>query len=195
LNTYVTGYTKSDGCILVNCVDTNNMYSYECDILIDCTYNQLQLSCKEYKYELTCSLMLKQNRELSFGALTLMDGNFLSIYPRSKKEGLYTLTDVEFTPIITSCDYQDVENYVVTDSKIREIKGNMFCKVKKYYPGFEDDFEYIGYFLSKKTKQITGSDSRDIVIEKVDDNVITVNCGKIYGIFEFEKYLRETLNL
>ena len=71
----------------------------------------------------------------------------------------------------------------------------MYSKVKKYYMSFEDDFEYMGYFLSKKTKLLSASDSREISIEEIDDNVITVNCGKIYGIFEFENYVRDNLNL
>jgi hypothetical protein len=65
----------------------------------------------------------------------------------------------------------------------------METKLKKYYPNFNTSFEYIDYFLSNKTKLISSSDSRDITIKEVEKNVITVNCGKIYGIFEWEQYI------
>ena len=198
-NTRVTGYTEGK-CITVRCVDVNNTpRAYECEMLIDCTYNQLQLSRAEYRYELTCSLLLEKVHDTPFGAFTLMDGNFLSIYPRDTASGhpfpTYTLTDVEHTPIIRSSDYHDIANHLVTWEQINEIRDKMFAKVKKYYPRFEDDFKYAGYFLSKKTKSISGSDSRDIVIENHGGRVVTVNCGKIYGIFEFEEYLRGLLKL
>ena len=54
-------------------------------------------------------------------------------------------------------------------------------------------FKYKGYFLSNKTKLLSKSDSRDINIEEIEKNVITVNCGKIYGIFEFEDYMLKYL--
>ena len=45
-----------------------------------------------------------------------------------------------------------------------------------------------------KTKLLSNSDSRDITIEELEKNVITVNCGKIYGIFEFEKYIKKYID-
>ena len=36
---------------------------------------------------------------------------------------------------------------------------------------------------------IYSSDSRDITITNLNSRIISVNCGKIYGIFEWEKYI------
>lgn len=191
LNTTVISLKKNDKNIIV---ETNNG-NYSCDFIIDCTFNQLQLSKKKYKFEITISLVFKKkNNNLNFGALTIMDGPFFSIYPRDLENNLYTLTDVEFTPIIFSNDYKDIEDYILNEEKLSEIKNKMINKVLIYYENFNNDFEYHSYFLSKKTKIISESDSRELNIELLDDNIITVNCGKIYGIFEFENYIVKYLN-
>jgi hypothetical protein len=181
------GYKKENDIINVF---TNNT-KYECDILLDCTYNQSGLSTYNYTYELTCSLLYKKIKNTGFDAITIMDGKFSSLYPRENENFIYTLTDVEFTPVITSNNFNDILEYKVTKEKIEEIKFNMITKIKQYYPDFENTFEYIDYFLAKKTKLLSNSDSRDITIEEVEKNVITVNCGKIYGIFEWEDYIKK----
>lgn len=190
-NTKIIKYIKNNSDISLS---DNMNNEYKCDILLDCTYNQLGLSKKNYLYELTISLIYEKINDTEFNGITIMDGAFCSLYPRDINNNLFTLTDVEYTPIIASTNYEDIDNYIVTTSEIEEIKIKMCNKLKKYYPPFENKFKYISYFLSKKTKVISSSDSRDIVIDKIEDNVISVNCGKIYGIFEFEKYILNLLN-
>lgn len=56
-NTKVLSVEKKQDIINVNC---ENEKIYSCDLLLDCTYNQLQLSKKEYKYEQTLSLIIKK---------------------------------------------------------------------------------------------------------------------------------------
>jgi hypothetical protein len=200
-NTEFEGYSKdADGKILVKCKKTSDYGSYmrefTCDLLLDCTYNQLELSKKNYKYELTISLLYKKlNDDPGFGAITVMDGKFFSLYPRDISQNIYTLTDVEFTPIISSNRVAGVDRYEVSEEEIEDARQNMETKVNGYYPNFLEDFEYISHFLSKKTKMLSASDSRDITIEEVEKGVITVNCGKIYGIFEFEDYVLEYINV
>jgi len=199
-NTEFEGYSRdANGKILVKCKKTSEYGSYArdfaCDLLLDCTYNQLELSKKDYKYELTISLLYKKlNDDPGFDAITIMDGKFFSLYPRDISQNIYTLTDVEFTPIISSNRAVGVDRCEVSEEEIEYARQNMESKVKGYYPKFLEDFEYVSYFLSKKTKMLSASDSRDITIEEVEPGVLTVNCGKIYGIFEFEDYVLEYIN-
>jgi hypothetical protein len=185
-NTKISRYEKNGNKIVV--YDENNN-EYNCDLLIDCTYNQLGISTIPYLYEMTISLLFKKTSDCKFGAFTVMDGKFISLYPRDIENQIYTLTDVEFTPLKKSYSYNEVDEYIPSCEEIEIVKQNIISKMKTYYPDFEKYFEYDGYFLSKKTKQLSSSDSRDITIEEIEPNVITVNCGKIYGIFEFEKYV------
>jgi hypothetical protein len=111
------------------------------------------------------------------------------MFVRDIDNNIYTLTDVENTPIVKNYSYKEIYDYKVTESQIDSIKEKMISKFKKYYSNFEEDFSYEGYFLSDKTKQNSSSDSREVSIEELYPNLVTVNCGKICGIFDFEKYL------
>jgi hypothetical protein len=133
--------------------------------------------------------VFKKIKENDFGALTIMDGKFSSLYPRDIANNIYTLTDVEYTPLIKSDNYEDILNYKIDEKNIDLVKDKMISKFEKYYPAFQEYFEYDSYFLSKKTKPVSLSDSRYITIEEISKNVITVNCGKIYGIFNWEDYV------
>jgi len=161
---------------------------YEGDILLDCTYNELNFSRQSYIYEKTISLIYKKVKSCPFQALTVMDGPFPSLYPRDLNNELYTLTDVEWTPLSTSHCFRDIADFSPTEKQVDYTKEKMEKKIEMYIPNFKTHFEYCDYFLSNKTKQ---SDYRDIVIEEVEPGVLTVNCGKIYGIFKFEKYVLE----
>jgi hypothetical protein len=67
----------------------------------------------------------------------------------------------------------------------------MTNKIKYYYPEFDDAFEYSHYALANKTKNISTSDARECNIENINDKIITINCGKICGIFEMEAHYKE----
>uniref|UniRef100_A0A6C0BCQ0 Uncharacterized protein n=1 Tax=viral metagenome TaxID=1070528 RepID=A0A6C0BCQ0_9ZZZZ len=164
-------------------VNINDLYS--CKLLLDCTYNQLGIDKRKYTYELTISLLYRKLKK--FGAITIVDGNFCSLYPREDK--IYTLTDVENTPVFCSSSFDDIKNLNVSDSLVLDRREKMENKITKYFPDFKDFFSYDGYFLSYKTKMISSSDSRDISIFKSCDRIVSVNCGKIYGIFEWEVYI------
>jgi hypothetical protein len=189
-NKKVIKYNKKNNKIFV---ETEENDVYECDLLLDCTYNQFGLSKNNYIYEYTISLLFKKIKPNVFDALTIMDGNFSSLYPRDISNNSYTLTDVEFTPLIKSQSYKDIENFKITENIITDTKKKMVNKLEQYYPNFKEYFEYDGYFLSKKTKQISSSDTRDITIEEIEKGIISVNCGKIYGIFEWEDYIKKYL--
>ena len=189
-DTKVLGYKKVNGSIHLE-LSTNDYFN--CDLLLDCTYNQFGLSKKNYVYEITLSLVYEKIKDCEFNALTIMDGKFSSLYPRDVSNNLYTLTDVEYTPIIANTDYKTIEQYQVTSEEIERNKGKMEEKIKHFYKDFDDCFKFKSYFLSHKTKPASSSDSRDAIIEETEKNVISVNCGKIYGIFKFEKFVLDYL--
>ena len=165
----------------------------ECNILIDCSFNQLNLSKKEYMYELTISLLYKKIVDIDFESLTIMDGDFFSLFPRDITKEKYTLTHVKYTPVIKSRDINEILNYKITNEEVINIRKNMEKDVKIYYKEFKNNFEYIDYFTSYKCKLISKNDTRECNIEE-NDNIISVNCGKITGIFEFEDYIKKFLN-
>ena len=52
---------------------------------------------------------------------------------------------------------------------------------------------FFSFFFTLERSEAVFTDSRDISIKEVEKNVITVNCGKIYGIFEWEQYILKYL--
>lgn len=160
------------------------------DYVLDCTYGQLSNENSEYIYENTLSLIYNKVEE--FPSVTIIDGNFGSIYPMNESEK-FTLTDVEFTPLISSEIFDDVKNYVLTPEKLEETKLKMEEKICTYIPRFREIFIYEGYFTSFKTKQKSGSSSRDITIHN-HGRILSVNCGKIFGVFEWLNYLEHYFN-
>ena len=188
LNTKVNKYEKTNNMINVICDNK----SYECDYLFDCTYNQLCLSKQSYIYELTITLLFKRINPTPFNGITIIDGKFCSLYPRDIKNNIFTLTDVEYTPIISSKNYDVINSYKVSQEEVENIKIKMINKIKKYYHDFDNNFIYESYFLAKKTKMMSNSDSRDIIIEQVDENITSINCGKITGIFELNNIMKQT---
>jgi hypothetical protein len=189
-NTKVISYEKINNKIFVK---TNNEI-IECDLLLDCTYNQFGLSKNTYTYEKTISLLFKKTSNCDFDAVTIMDGNFSSLYPRDVENNIYTLTSVKHTPLIKSTNYLDVENYIIDKTKIENLIDLITKEFELYYPNFLTFFKLEGYFLSNKTKLQSSSDSRDITIEEIEKNVISVNCGKIYGIFDFEDFIKKYID-
>ena len=161
------------------------------DKIFNCTYNQINndnnninIKKNEYIYEKCLTLLYKKINNLEFDCLTIMDGNFSSIY--LYKDDLYTLTNVKYTPLIKCSNLEEVKtfNNYCLEEKIKLFEDNIL----EYYPEFKNKFEYYNKFESYKCKKINDNDSRDITIN-IDNNIFNVWCGKISLIFEIDKYI------
>lgn len=143
------------------------------DRVFNCTYNQIQ-NTKNVIYEKCLSLLYIKKKETFFDCLTIMDGDFFSIYKFTDK--YYSLTNVKHTPLIKSNNFNivnDFQNYSIYD-KI----NNFESEVKKYFPDFKKYFKYNSFILSYKCKNISKNDDRDLNVD-IDNNVIHIWCGKI----------------
>jgi hypothetical protein len=169
-------------------IDDDIMYDDICyDYLIDCTYGQAFKQIDPIDYELCISLIY--NGDIN-AALTLMDGPFFSIYPyiTSNNKNQYTLTDVEYTPLIKSNNFNEISSFQITDQIITNTKLKMETKVKKYIENFDDLFTYESYNISFKCKFKNGNDDRSVRLYK-NKNVYSFVGGKITGIFGMAKIL------
>jgi hypothetical protein len=77
----------------------------------------------------------------------LVDGDFFSIYPYI--DNLYTVTDVQYTPIKK---FKTKENSLVYAKKIDDIfcgkkKNDIEKKILNYYTNFKNNFIYKRLFL------------------------------------------------
>jgi hypothetical protein len=163
------------------------------DLVINCTNNQLNnYYDDDFFYELTISLIYQKIKETEFDSLTMVDGKFFSIYPY--KDDLFTLTDVEHTPIKKFKKYKTLKDFEknINTKKVFKIKEKMEQKVLEYFPQFTDNFQYQNYFLAVKSKINNTSDTRYPIITH-QDNVINCITGKIQGIYIIEDYINDVI--
>ena len=160
------------------------------DLVIDCTNNHLEhKNTTNSFFEVTVSYLYKKIKKTPFDALTMVDGQFFSIYPY--KDDLYTVTDVEYTPLKRFKKSKKIQNYKDSIQKTNFLRANSIKiekKIKNYYPEFLENFEYHGYYLSTKSKVISGSDHRYPIITP-NKNIIHCFTGKIQGIYIIEDYI------
>ena len=175
LNYEVTTIENKENSVIIN----NELIFHK---VFNCTYNQIQ-SDEEVFYEKCLTLLYKKIDTTPFDCLTIMDGNFSSIF--NYKDNIYTLTDVKCTPLIKG-KFNEIKKYsdYNLNDKIKIFEEN----IVRYYPEFKNKFKYYDYYESYKCKNISDNDSRDINI-KIDKNIFNVWCGKISLIFEMNKII------
>lgn len=182
--------------VVTRTVDANLLASIqnEYDVVIDATNQHMEVKkLVDSFYELTVSFLYKKVAQVPFGALTLVDGALFSIYPYCRD--LFTLTDVEQTPIQSFGNIAQLEAYkkeladCVIDTR-RLLSEN---KVNKYYPQFLQHFEYAGHYLSTKVKVQSKSADRT-PITTIDGNLISCFTGKIQGIYIIEDFVQNEIN-
>lgn len=165
----------------------------EYDLVINATNNEIKDHNNHSSFfELTISLVYENIKKSEFGALTMVDGSLFSIYPYMDNK--FTVTDVEYTPIKKFKTIASLEKFRknISESLVEEKKKEIEKKIHKYYPSFNKNFKYDGYFLSVKSKTISESDERYPVISK-SDNLINCFTGKIQGIYIIEDFVKKEI--
>ena len=161
------------------------------DLVINCTNNYIRdPTCADAFYEIAITLLYEKIGYTPFGALTLVDGKFFSIYPHS--ENTYTLSDVRHTPVETFDSIKELNKFDFSKHNLNYYKELFTAKVKKYYPDFDKAFGYKGYFLATKAKYRNSSADRSPVISQ-QGNVINCFTGKIQGIYVIEDYVKNEI--
>lgn len=165
--------------------------SREFDLVINCTNNFLKdNSCSSAFYELALTLVYERIKKLPFDAVTLVDGDFFSIYPYYKN--MFTVSDVEFTPVARFSEADQLKSVNIT-LLYDNVRKNVENKIVKYFPEFKNYFSYNSYFISVKSKYMNQSADRYPVIN-CSDNIISTFTGKIQGIFIIEDYVKKYIN-
>lgn len=165
----------------------------EYDLVIDTTNNHLIKTKNDVFFEPTLTLLYRKIKETSFGAVTLMDGPFFSIYPY--KDDIYTVTDVEHTPLKKIKTIKKlIKFYENFSSELLTDKKKLFEeKISSYYSNFLNDYKYVDFFLSTKAKITSASDNRYPVIVS-NNNLISCFTGKIQGIYIIEDYVKKYID-
>jgi hypothetical protein len=142
------------------------------DRLFDCSWGSINKR-PYYNEEIFTTVLLEAKGEINFGALTIMDGDFYSIYPTDKGKNLYTLTSVKYGVTIDSAEKSADKTWLNFNSEFRDIASQ---------------FMPIGFFSSRKMKPKEYSSRRTVDIYS-NGNIHHVFAGKIDTIFELDTLL------
>jgi hypothetical protein len=175
-------------------VEDIKFLSTKFDWVINCTNNFIKTDKIPAYYEIALSLVYEKIKDTEFNSLTLMDGNFFSIYPYIPKENKFTLTDVEFTPLYIDESIDKINDFKssISYKYVDKIKEDIENKVRFYFPEFNNHFIFCDYFTSIKVKTYNHSADRYPIIE-IEDNIINCFTGKIQGIYIIEDKIKEIL--
>jgi hypothetical protein len=144
------------------------------NLVINCTNNHLNPITRQSFMEPGVIFVYEKIQETPFDALTLVDGQFFSIFPFYTN--MVTVTDVEYSPDANLNNLQRVQGFEE--------------KAVFYYPDFHKKFKYHEMLKVVKAKPVDKSDSRAPVIT-MENNIINCFSGKIQGIYYLEDYVRQ----
>lgn len=174
---------------------------HQFDWCVNCTYNQISRISSKCFYEVCLTLIYEEiapRRELV--GLTIMDGNFCSLYPyildeRDYESGRrrYTLTHVQHTPLFASENCEEAQMFMcsVREDTVKARVPLFERGIKQFYPSFHQEYKLNDWFVSMKTKPLdigaaNHAASRECVAEN-DGRTINVLSGKINTLFEAER--------
>lgn len=150
--------------------------------IINCSYGGLMTpKIRElYRIESFVTYLVDIKCKVPFGALTVMDGPFYSIYPYKNSKNTFTLTHVKYGPLKINSKKNILQRFEMICS---EVENDMkFLK---------DQIKYKGYFISEKLKRKNGNDdyrSVDIISEFNQHFIVS---GKIDTVFKVKSLINE----
>lgn len=167
------------------------------DIVFDCTYGKL-FPFQNSIFEVCLTLIYKRcdDSDIMSPAVTIVDGEFFSLYPYKRSASLYTLTHVKYTPMFQSSDMGKIKEFIgsIDEQSIKRRKCIIENDVSGGYINFLNTHEYSSYFISVKTKFMdVGCADRSNRTQNIG-NVMSLCGGKITGACEIREVVSEFIN-
>ena len=124
-------------------------------------------------------MLIPKDKIANIPGITIMDGNFVSLYPRSKDK--FSISSVKYTPIYKFNNYKNIEkikDLLKSKKNQNKIKKNISNHFLKYINlKFNLKKSKLETSFKIKLKKDTNSlRTTDLIIEK---KLISVFCGKL----------------
>jgi hypothetical protein len=129
------------------------------DLALNCTYNQFSpFDVGRFTYEACLMSLYRLKPGAQARALTVMDGNFGSIYPYPTLSGdwLFSASAVEATPFFKTDKIENAINAIskLSATEINKIKNHIEEVMHGFCPSFPGDYEFLRPIVSIKTKEV-----------------------------------------
>lgn len=152
------------------------------DLIVNCTYtdpfNGFNKIKEPIKFEF-CTLLLISSEEIKQQAITIMDGEFVSIYPWLSN--LHSVSSVKYTPSIKSNNIFELRK-LIEKRTYRDLQKTSFL-IEDHMNSFLD-FKYtlVGDFSTVKVKIKNDKDDQRIVKTFSEGKCFTVLQGKLDAV-------------
>ncbi|MBD1137568.1 hypothetical protein IDH33_01875 [Pelagibacterales bacterium SAG-MED43] len=148
------------------------------DYIINTTYTNPNLGLKKkYKIKYEIAGMVKIKNTLKHNAITIMDGPYVSLYPRNNKEA--SISSVKYTPIKKFRKLSSLKKYLkYADKNKKKIEKRIIDHSKKF---FNEKIKIVnkGLILAPKVKILNDKFSERVSLIKRDHKTLSVLCGKL----------------
>jgi len=163
------------------------------DLIINTTYTNPNLGAKKkFKVKYEIAGMVKIKNTLKNIAITIMDGQFVSVYPRNKSEA--SISSVKFTPIKKFRQLKDLNKYLKLAKKNKiEIEKKIINHSKHF---FNDKLKIInkGLILAPKVKVLNDTQSERFTSVRQNHKTLNVLCGKLDAAPLIYKQIQKIIN-
>ena len=148
------------------------------DYIINTTYTNPNLGLKKkYKIKYEIAGMVKIKNTLKDTAVTIMDGPFVSLYPRNNKEA--SLSSVKYTPIKKFRKLSSLKKYLKFANKNKKsVEKKIINHSKKFFNNKIKIFNK-GLILAPKVKVLNDKLSERVSLVKKNNRTLCVLCGKL----------------
>ena len=158
-------------------IDKKNK-SKKFDYIINTTYTNPNLGLKKkYRIKYEIAGMVKIKNTLKHNAITIMDGPYVSLYPRNSKEA--SISSVKYTPIKKFRKLSNLKKYLKYAVKNKKkIEKKIIDHSKKF---FNNKIKIInkGLVLAPKVKILNDKFSERVSLIKQNHKTLSVLCGKL----------------
>lgn len=181
-------FAEKLGRIITYELKGNYMHT-EPDLTIDCTFCAREGQNVD-RYEPCLTTILKGPVDK---AVTIMDGQFPSLYPWDEEKGLLSLTSAALTPLSKAIkSYQGARAVLDAEPASELLKRSqaMLESLKYYYPPAEG-FEIVDQKLAVRAMPLSGADARLVDIVKIDEKTLRIRASKLDAIFYAEDLVKE----
>ena len=148
------------------------------DYIINTTYTNPNLGLKKkYKIKYEIAGMVKIKNTLKDTAVTIMDGPFVSLYPRNNKEA--SISSVKYTPIKKFRKLSSLKKYLKFANKNKKsIEKRIINHSKNFFNNKIKIFNK-GLILAPKVKVLNDKLSERVSLVKKNNRTLSVLCGKL----------------
>ncbi len=148
------------------------------DYVINTTYTNPNLGLKKkYKIKYEIAGMVKIKNTLKNTAITIMDGPFVSLYPRNNKEA--SISSVKYTPIKKFRKLSSLKKYLKFANKNKKSIEKKIINHSKNF--FNNKIRILnkGLILAPKVKVLNDKLSERVSLVKQNNRTLSVLCGKL----------------